>query len=91
VADLIIGVIGNILGHVAIQVLKCSYVCWIPSIDSAQFLVLGPEVTLNNLGCRQKTQNGDIATAELACRASVSRHQSAGRHRDAGHAEAAQE
>src|SRR5580704_1530485 len=40
VADLVIGIVVNILGHVAIKNLKSGHIEWIPSIDSRDFVVL---------------------------------------------------
>ena len=79
----IISIVGDVLRHVAVQVLKRQVVGWISSYeflellarlcgsstgrpDSAEFLVLGPQITLYNFGPRRELQECNIAFRKLA-------------------------
>src|SRR6202011_406132 len=50
VAQLIVGVIGDVLGHVGVDVRERCDVGRISSGGSTQFLVLGPEIALDKFG-----------------------------------------
>jgi len=66
---LIIGIVGDILGHVAIKDLKVSDVGLTyrtGRADSSQFVILLPQISLNCFGCSQKPKNGDVSFREFA-------------------------
>ena len=61
---LIIGIVGDILGHVAIKDLKISDVGLTNRTgraDSSQFVILLPQISLNNFGCSQEPKNRDVS------------------------------
>jgi len=82
-AQLIIGVVCNVLRHVAIQILKSQSVGWISSYealeffarlscsatgrsDSAEFRVLGPQITLDKFSPECELKKRNIALREFA-------------------------
>jgi len=64
-AKLIIGIVGDVLRHVAIEICKCRHIGWIPAIHSTQLGVLRPQVALDQFGGRQNTQDVGIALGKL--------------------------
>jgi hypothetical protein len=74
VADFIVGVVVDVLGHVAIQFLKSSHVQSIAAVDSGDFAVLGssqlrilePKVGLDDFGGSQNPENSDVSVREVA-------------------------
>jgi len=68
VAELILSIIVDILGHVPIQYLKGSDVCGAPTspwhftvLDSAQFVVLLPQIAFDDFDRSQEPENGDVS------------------------------
>jgi hypothetical protein len=62
-ADLIIGIVGDILGHIAVKDLKGSDVGSTDRTgctDSAQFVILLPQIGFDKFGCSRESQNRDI-------------------------------
>jgi hypothetical protein len=64
VADLILGIVVYILGHVPIQHLKGSNVAWTPAppwdfavLDASQFVVLLPQIGFDDFGRRQENES----------------------------------
>jgi len=66
VADLVVGVVGDVLRHVAVKVLKRSDVSGVAAIDAAELVVLLPEIGLDDLRCGEKLQDRNIAAREPA-------------------------
>jgi hypothetical protein len=71
VADLIVGIVMNILGKVSIQYLKRSGVSWIPTppgnlaiLYPAEFVVLHPEVGLQDFGCCSESEHGGVSLSQ---------------------------
>ena len=67
-ADLILGVVVDVIGHVVIEILELFGVGLVAAsardfvvLDSAELIVLLPEIGLENFGGREKTQDRDIA------------------------------
>jgi len=67
-ADLVIGVVGDVLRHVSIELLKRVYVSRVSSIRvvivvdrSAELVVLLPQIGLDKFDCRGKSENGSIS------------------------------
>ena len=56
-AQLVIGVIRNVLRHVAIQIAQRGDVGWISSLDAAQFIVLLPQVGLDQFHSSREAQS----------------------------------
>jgi hypothetical protein len=72
VADLVVGVIGNILRHIAIEILQGGNIRWIPGIgivvmiyDASEFVILLPQIGLNELDRCGEPQERDIALAKV--------------------------
>src|SRR4029077_16833921 len=70
--NLVIGVVGDILRHVAIKVLKCSHGCWISRIRlivlvyrASELVVLLPEISLNQFDGQRKLQELSIVFTKL--------------------------
>ena len=51
-ANLIIGIISDVLRHVGIEIAERSHIRWISSIDCSQLGVLRPQISLDNFGPR---------------------------------------
>ena len=66
-AQFIVGVIGNVLRHIAIEIAECGDVGRIAALDSSQFVVLLPQISLDEFDCRREPQERGIAFGELAC------------------------
>ena len=73
VADLILGIVVNVLRHVAIQLLKgidvgCTrrsswnFAVW----DSSEFVVLSPQIGFENFNCSQEPENCHISPCDPA-------------------------
>jgi hypothetical protein len=72
VADLVVGVVGNILRHIAIEILQRGNISWIPGIgivvmiyDASEFVILLPQIGLNELDRCGGPQERDIALAKV--------------------------
>ena len=63
-AQLIIGIVADVLGHVTIEILKCSLVGRISSCGSPQLVVLLPQIALDEFGRRQKSQDCNVASGK---------------------------
>jgi hypothetical protein len=61
VAQFIVSVIRDVLRHIAIQVAEGGDVGWIASFDASQFVVLLPQISLYDFGCRREPQEGGVA------------------------------
>ena len=66
VAHLVVGVIRNILRHVAIEILKREYIGRISAVHPAEFVVLLPEIALNQFCCGQKSKDRNITLGKFA-------------------------
>ena len=71
VADLVVRVIRYILRHVAVEILKCGKVCWIPRIwfvvvvyRAAEFVILLPQISLDQFNCGCEPQECGVATGK---------------------------
>jgi len=64
VADLIIGVVGDVLEHVAIELLQSGRVARRNCVDASKFVVLLPQFGLDDLCRGQKPENRDVALRE---------------------------
>ena len=72
-ADLIVGVIMDILVHVLIQHLHGRGIGWIPSspwnfavLDAGEFVVLLPQIGFDDFCCRQESENGRVSLRKTA-------------------------
>src|SRR4029077_1103931 len=66
VAHLVVGVVGDVLGHVAVEVLKRGHVGSVASVDSAKLVVLLPEIGLEYLGGGEESKDRSVPLRELA-------------------------
>jgi hypothetical protein len=73
VADLIVSVVVDVLGHVAVEVLKILGVFWISTspwefaiLDSSKFVILLPKVGLDDFGCGREPEQGGVAHGDRA-------------------------
>ena len=67
-ADLIVGGVGDVLRHVAIELLKSVDVgltYTVGGLYSPKFLVLLPQVGFDDLRCEQKLQNRRVPLGEI--------------------------
>jgi len=67
VTQFIVGIVGNVLRHIAIKVAERGQVGRIASLDSPQFVVLLPEISLDEFYCRREPQERSIALGKRAC------------------------
>ena len=63
----IVGIVGNVLRHIAVKVAERGHVGRIASLDSPQFVVLLPEISLDEFYCCREPQERSIAPGKLAC------------------------
>ena len=66
-AQFIVGIMGDVLGHISIKVAERGDVGWIASLDSSQFVVLLPQISLYEFCGRREPQERSIAFGKLAC------------------------
>src|SRR5207237_10898438 len=74
-ADLIVGVVVDVLVHVLVQHRKGSGVGWISGsagdfgvLDAAEFVVLLPQIGFDDFCCRQESKNVRVSHRELNTR-----------------------
>ncbi len=72
-AELILGIVVDILGHVSIQHLKFSDVGCTPAspwnfavLDTSQFVVLLPQIAFDDFDRSQQPENGHVSLRETA-------------------------
>ena len=75
-ADLIVGVVVDVLVHVLVQHRKGSGVGWISGsagdfgvLDAAEFVVLLPQIGFDDFCCRQESKNVRVSHREINTRA----------------------
>src|SRR5438034_3600721 len=75
-ADLIVGVVVDVLVHVLVQHRKGSGIGWISGsagdfgiLDSAEFVVLLPQIGFDDFCCRQESKNVRVSHREINTRA----------------------
>jgi hypothetical protein len=82
VADLVVGVIGDVLRHIAVEVRQRGDVRRIATVHSSELVVLLPEVALDQLGRGEEPQDRDVALRDRAAPGHrFGREQSAARYR----------
>ncbi len=65
-AHLVVRVVGDVLRHVAVEVLKRRDVSGVFAVDAAELVVLLPEIRLDDLRGREELQDRNIAAREPA-------------------------
>ncbi len=72
-ADLILGIVVDILGHVPIQHLQGSDVGFAPApswdfavLDASQFVVLAPQIGFQDFDRGREPENGHVSLGEIA-------------------------
>ena len=72
-AELILGIVVDILGHVPIQHLKLSDVGFTPApswdfavLDSSAFVLLFPQIAFDDFDRSQETENVHVSLCEIA-------------------------
>src|SRR5216683_7673606 len=65
-AHLVVRVVGDVLRHVAVEVLKGRDVSGVSAVDAAELVVLLPEIRLDDLRRGEKLEDRDIALVERA-------------------------
>ena len=51
-AQFVVSIVGDVLRHITVKVAECGDVGRIPALDSSQFVVLLPQISLDEFGCR---------------------------------------
>ena len=92
-AELVVGVVGDVLRHVAVEVLQRRHVGRVTAVHAAELVVLLPEVALDQLNRREQTENRDVAARSTGrCRkGGAGEERAAGQRRRTGQANALQE
>src|SRR5207244_6827133 len=86
VAYLVVGVVGDVLRHVAVKVLQRSNVGLVSAVYTSELVVLLPEIGLDELRRGEKAQNRGVALRKCAARRhGVRRQQRAGWNRGRCH------
>ena len=65
-AELIVGVVGNLLRHVTIEVRQRCHVGRIAAVDSTELVVLLPQIALDQLYRGEEPQDRDVAPRQSA-------------------------
>jgi len=101
VRQLVFGVVVDVLVHVFVELLQCHGVRQIAGaardfvvLNAGQFVVLLPQIGLDDFGGSQEAQNGGIALGDRArcrLRSEIKGEQPARGHRSAGHTHAFEE
>ena len=79
-AELVVGVIGDVLRHVAVEVRERGHVRRVAAVHSTELVVLLPEVALDELRRGEESQDRDITLGQRASvRRGVAGEHSAGR------------
>jgi hypothetical protein len=62
---LVLGVVGDVLRHVAVEVLERCNVGGVAAVDPPELVVLLPEVGLDDLGGRREAEDRDVAFGQV--------------------------
>jgi hypothetical protein len=66
VAELVVGVVGDVLRHVPVEVRQRRHVARVAAVCAPELVVLLPQIAFDQLGSGQEAQDGDVAIGDPA-------------------------